>query len=116
MIQGLMSQSLIFPEYVLKVVIPRCSGAWYNCMAELQIYRSRIGFCCLYQNHSHNLQYCVESHDYFGFLFHWKHGSYMSDNQKDYFGKHILLESTLSVLYDIYSCYATQIFGCIWHL
>lgn len=40
----------------------------------------------------------------------------MSDNQKDYFGKHILLESTISLLYDIYSCYATQMFGCIWSL
>lgn len=115
-IQLLMRQSVIFSEYVQKVLISMCSSAWYNYMADLQIYRYRVGFCCIYWNHSHNLQCCTESHDYFGFLFLWEHGSYVSNNQKDYFGKHILLETTLSVLYDIYSCYATQMFECIWCL
>lgn len=115
-IQLLMRKSVIFSGYVLKVLISMWSSAWYNCMTELQIYRSSAGFCWLYWNHSHKLHCCKESHDYFGFLFHWKHGSYMSDNQKDYFGRPILLESTISLLYDVYSRYAAQMFGCIWHL
>lgn len=45
MIQLLMGQSVIFLEYVLKVLISMCSHAWHNCMVQLQIYRSRIGFC-----------------------------------------------------------------------